>query len=270
MPELPEVETTVRALKPKLEKSRIKTFELRNKNLRSPVPSNLSKKLISKNVSSLSRRAKYLIVDLGSEYLLIHLGMSGSLRYLSNNLTPEKHDHWDLCFENGMILRYTDPRRFGSIHYTKDFKNHFLIKSLGPEPLSDAFNETFLYEISRGRKVPIKALIMNSRIVVGIGNIYACEALFDSHIRPTKKASRITKKEAKALVASVKKVLKKAIKAGGTTLRDYLNPDSAPGYFKIELKVYGRGNEECLRCGKTLKEIRMSNRSTVFCSNCQR
>ena len=270
MPELPEVETTVRALKPKLEKSRIKSFELRNKNLRSPVPSNLSKKLISKNVSSLSRRAKYLIVDLGSEYLLIHLGMSGSLRYLSNNLTPEKHDHWDLCFENGMILRYTDPRRFGSIHYTKDFKNHFLIKSLGPEPLSDAFNETFLYEISRGRKVPIKALIMNSRIVVGIGNIYACEALFDSHIRPTKKASRITKKEAKALVASVKKVLKKAIKAGGTTLRDYLNPDSAPGYFKIELKVYGRGNEECLRCGKTLKEIRMSNRSTVFCSNCQR
>ena len=169
-----------------------------------------------------------------------------------------------------MILRYTDPRRFGSIHYTKDFKNHFLIKSLGPEPLSDAFNETFLYEISRGRKVPIKALIMNSRIVVGIGNIYACEALFDSNIRPTKKANRITKNEAKALVASVKKVLKKAIKAGGTTLRDYLNPDSAPGYFKIELKVYGRGNEECLRCGKTLKEIRMSNRSTVFCSNCQR
>ena len=195
--------------------------------------------------------------------------MSGSLRYLSNNISPEKHDHWDLCFENGMILRYTDPRRFGSIHYTKDFKNHFLIKSLGPEPLSDAFNETFLYEISRGRKVPIKALIMNSRIVVGIGNIYACEALFDSNIRPTKKASRITKKEAKALVASVKKVLKKAIKAGGTTLRDYLNPDSAPGYFKIELKVYGRGNEECLRCGKTLKEIRMNNRSTVFCPNCQ-
>ena len=270
MPELPEVETTVRALKPKLEKSRIKTFELRNKNLRWPVPSTLSKKLISKNVSSLSRRAKYLIVDLESEYLLIHLGMSGSLRYLSNNISPEKHDHWDLCFENGMILRYTDPRRFGSIHHTKDFKNHFLIKSLGPEPLSDAFNETFLYEISRGRKVPIKALIMNSRIVVGIGNIYACEALFDSHIRPTKKASRITKKEAKALVASVKKVLKKAIKAGGTTLRDYLNPDSAPGYFKIELKVYGRGNEECLRCGKTLKEIRLSNRSTVFCSNCQR
>ena len=269
MPELPEVETTVRALKPKLEKSRIKTFELRNKNLRWPVPSNLSKKLISKSVSSLSRRAKYLIVDLESEYLLIHLGMSGSLRYLSNNISPEKHDHWDLCFENGMILRYTDPRRFGSIHHTKDFKNHFLIKSLGPEPLSDAFNETFLYEISRGRKVPIKALIMNSRIVVGIGNIYACEALFDSHIRPTKKASRITKKEAKALVASVKKVLKKAIKAGGTTLRDYLNPDSAPGYFKIELKVYGRGDEECLTCGKTLKEIRMSNRSTVYCSNCQ-
>ena len=269
MPELPEVETTVRALKPKLEKSRIKSFELRNKNLRWPVPSNLSKKLISKSVSSLSRRAKYLIVDLGSEYLLIHLGMSGSLRYLSNNISPEKHDHWDLCFENGMILRYTDPRRFGSIHYTKDFKNHFLIKSLGPEPLSDAFNETFLYEISRGRKVPIKALIMNSRIVVGIGNIYACEALFDSSIRPTKKANRITKNEAKALVASVKKVLKKAIKAGGTTLRDYLNPDSTPGYFKIELKVYGRGNEECLRCEKTLKEIRMSNRSTVFCSNCQ-
>ena len=269
MPELPEVETTVRALKPKLEKSRIKSFELRNKNLRWPVPLNLSKILISKNVSSLSRRAKYLIVDLGSEYLLIHLGMSGSLRYLSNNISPEKHDHWDLCFENGMILRYTDPRRFGSIHYTKDFKNHFLIKSLGPEPLSDAFNETFLYEISRGRKVPIKALIMNSRIVVGIGNIYACEALFDSNIRPTKKANRITKNEAKALVASVKKVLKKAIKAGGTTLRDYLNPDSAPGYFKIELKVYGRGNEECLRCGKTLKEIRMNNRSTVFCPNCQ-
>ena len=269
MPELPEVETTVRALKPKLEKSRIKSFELRNKNLRWPVASNLSKILISKSVSSVSRRAKYLIVDLRSEYLLIHLGMSGSLRYLSNNITPEKHDHWDLCFENGMILRYTDPRRFGSIHYTKDFKNHFLIKSLGPEPLSDAFNETFLYEISRGRKVPIKALIMNSKIVVGIGNIYACEALFDSHIRPTKKASRITKNEAKALVVSLKKVLKKAIKAGGTTLRDYLNPDSAPGYFKIELKVYGRGNEECLRCGKTLKEIRMNNRSTVFCSNCQ-
>jgi len=269
MPELPEVETTVRALKPKLEKSRIKTFELRNKNLRWPVPSYLSKILISKSVSSLSRRAKYLVFDLGSEYLLIHLGMSGSLRYLSNNITPEKHDHWDLCFENGMILRYTDPRRFGSIHYTKDFKNHFLIKSLGPEPLSDDFNENFLYEISRGRKVPIKTLIMNSRIVVGIGNIYACEALFDSHIRPTKKAGRITKNEAKALVASVKKVLKKAIKAGGTTLRDYLNPDSAPGYFKIELKVYGRGNEECLRCEKTLKEIRMSNRSTVFCTNCQ-
>ena len=128
MPELPEVETTVRALKPKLEKSRIKSFELRNKNLRWPVPLNLSKILISKNVSSLSRRAKYLIIDLGSEYLLIHLGMSGSLRYLSNNISPEKHDHWDLCFENGMILRYTDPRRFGSIHYTKDFKNHFLIK----------------------------------------------------------------------------------------------------------------------------------------------
>ena len=269
MPELPEVETTVRALKPKIERSRIKSFELRNKNLRWPVSSNLSKILISKNVSSLSRRAKYLIVDLGSEYLLIHLGMSGSLRYLSNNISPEKHDHWDLCFENGMILRYTDPRRFGSIHFTKDIENHFLIKSLGPEPLSDAFNETFLYKISRGRKVPIKTFIMNSRIVVGIGNIYACEALFDSNIRPTKKASRITKNEAKALVTSIKKVLKKAIKAGGTTLRDYLNPDNSPGYFKVELQVYGRGKKDCLICGKVLKEIRMNNRSTVFCPNCQ-
>ena len=176
MPELPEVETTVRALKPKLEKSQIKTFELRNKNLRWPVSSKLSKILISKRVSSLSRRAKYLIINLDSEYLLIHLGMSGSLRYLSNNIAPQKHDHWDLCFENGMILRYTDPRRFGSIHYTKDLKNHFLIKSLGPEPLSDAFDESYLFKISRGRKVPIKTWSMNSKIVVGIGNIYACEA----------------------------------------------------------------------------------------------
>ena len=270
MPELPEVETTVRALKPKLEKSQIKTFELRNKNLRWPVSSKLSKILISKRVSSLSRRAKYLIVNLDSEYLLIHLGMSGSLRYLSNNIAPQKHDHWDLCFENGMILRYTDPRRFGSIHYTKDFKNHFLIKSLGPEPLSDTFDESYLFKISRGRKVPIKSLIMNSKIVVGIGNIYACEALFDSNIKPTKKAHRISKNEASALVTSIKRVLKKAIKAGGTTLRDYLNPDSVPGYFKIELKVYGRGNESCLSCGKILKEIRMNNRSTVFCSSCQR
>ena len=270
MPELPEVETTVRALRPKLEKSQIKAFELRNKNLRWPVSSKLPKVLISKKVSFLSRRAKYLIVSLDSEYLLIHLGMSGSLRYLSNNIAPLKHDHWDLCFENGMILRYTDPRRFGSIHYTKDFKNHFLIRSLGPEPLSDAFDEKYLFKISRGRKVPIKTLIMNSKIVVGIGNIYACEALFDANIKPIKKAYRISKNEAKALVASIKKVLKRAIKAGGTTLKDYLNPDSAPGYFKIELKVYGRGKEGCLSCGKILKEIRMNNRSTVFCTSCQR
>lgn len=270
MPELPEVETTVRALKPKIEKSLIKTFELRNKNLRWPVSSNLAKILISKRVTSLSRRAKYLIVNLDSEYLLIHLGMSGSLRYLSNNISPQKHDHWDLCFENGMLLRYTDPRRFGSIHYTKDFKNHFLIKSLGPEPLSDAFDEYYLYKITRGREVPIKTLIMNSRIVVGIGNIYACEALFDSSIKPTKKAKRITKNDSKALVAAIKKVLEKAIKAGGTTLRDYLNPDNSPGYFKVELQVYGRGKEDCLKCGRILKEIRMNNRSTVFCPNCQR
>ena len=201
---------------------------------------------------------------------MIHLGMSGSLQVLTNPKSHEKHDHVDFVFENKRVLRFRDPRRFGSIFWLDNEDDHILLEKLGPEPLEDEFSTDYIYERSRGRKVAIKQFIMNAQIVVGVGNIYANEALFMAGIRPGIAAARISRARYERLVAMIKQVLVQAIEAGGTTLKDFVREDGSPGYFKQSLNVYGRGGQPCFNCQTRLKEVRQGGRSTVFCPACQK
>ena len=270
MPELPEVETTLRGISKEILNKEIKSFVCREDKLRWPIPKNMVSFLKNKTFVSAIRRGKYIILYLDKGSILIHLGMSGKLRVFRGTVTPKKHEHWDICFKDGWILRYTDTRKFGALLNTKsDPFNHKLIKFLGPEPLGNLFNGDHLFKKSRRRTLPVKSFIMDSKIVTGVGNIYANEALFIAGIRPTKKSGVISKSKYEDLSAAISLTLMEAIEAGGTTLKDYSNADEAPGYFKKELKVYGRGGEACLNCKKILKEIRQSNRTTVYCVNCQ-
>jgi formamidopyrimidine-DNA glycosylase len=220
-------------------------------------------------VHTVSRRAKYLIVHLERGAFMIHLGMSGSLRILPVDAALQKHDHIDWVLDSGQLLRYRDPRRFGSVFWLPDL-SHPLLDSLGPEPLSEAFSAKYLYEASRGKQRSIKGLIMDAKIVVGVGNIYANEALYRSGIRPTVLAGKISLARYLRLVDAIKAVLAKAIDAGGTSLRDFLREDGTPGYFRHELKVYGREGEPCDACGSRLKGLKITGRATVYCAACQR
>jgi len=244
---------------------------VRDRRLRWPIAAKLEAQIRRQIVRSVERRAKYLLIRLESGALIVHLGMSGSLRLVGSDTAPKPHDHWDLILDTGRVLRFHDPRRFGSLHWTEDDPaNHPLLKKLAPEPLSSDFNGDYLFRVTRKRSVAIKQLIMNSQLVVGVGNIYASEALFRSGISPRRAARRITKAEAQKLSRAIKAVLKGAIKIGGTTLRDYVNADGAPGYFSQKLFVYERAGERCRVCKATVKQFTQGQRSTYWCAVCQR
>jgi formamidopyrimidine-DNA glycosylase len=244
---------------------------VRDRRLRWPIADEFEAAVRHQIVRSVDRRAKYLLIRLETGTVILHLGMSGSLRLIRGDTPPKLHDHWDLVLDSGMVLRFHDPRRFGSLHFTEgDPAKHALLKKLAPEPLSKEFNGEYLFKATRKRAVAIKQLIMNSQIVVGVGNIYASEALFRAGVAPRRAARRITRAEADKLASAIKAVLKAAIKIGGTTLRDYVNADGAPGYFRQKLFVYERAKLACRICKSPVKQFTQGQRSTYWCSTCQR
>jgi formamidopyrimidine-DNA glycosylase len=271
VPELPEVETTRRGIAPALIGSRVCDFLVRDRRLRWPIAADLESRIHHQVVRSVERRAKYLLIGFDTGALILHLGMSGSLRIVASGTPPKAHDHWDMVLDNGRTLRFHDPRRFGSLHWTEaDPALHPLLKKLAPEPLSDVFDGGYLFKATRKRSVAIKQFIMNSHVVVGVGNIYASEALFRAGISPRRAARRITRAEADKLAHAIKTVLAAAIKIGGTTLRDYVNADGAPGYFRQKLFVYEREGMTCRACKTPVKQFTQGQRSTYWCSTCQR
>ncbi|HQQ62790.1 MAG TPA: bifunctional DNA-formamidopyrimidine glycosylase/DNA-(apurinic or apyrimidinic site) lyase [Pseudomonadales bacterium] len=270
MPELPEVETTRCGIAPHLVNAVITGVTIRNPHLRWPVPGDLANRLAERTILSVERRGKYLLIGMQHCTLLVHLGMSGSLRILDKPSPYLKHDHIDLALSNGKHLRYCDPRRFGSwLLADTNPHQHPLLASLGPEPLGKEFTARYLFQLSRKRTQAIKCFVMDSHVVVGVGNIYANEALFISGILPERAANTLTSGEARRLVNAIRHILSRAIKRGGTTLRDFVGGDGKPGYFAQELLVYGRGNQPCRQCGASLHESRLGQRSTVWCASCQ-
>ncbi len=271
MPELPEVETTRRGLKPHALGRRILALEVREPRLRWPVPRRLGSRVAGQRIVRIGRRGKYLLLHLECGTLLLHLGMSGNLRVVPQATPRVKHDHYDLRLDSGRALRFNDPRRFGSLLYTRaDPSTHPLLADLAPEPFASAFNADYLWRVTRGRRLPVKSLLMNSRLVVGVGNIYASEALFRARLRPGRQARSLSRPEAARLVRSVRAVLAQAIRSGGTTLRDYLGADGAPGYFRQRLYVYERRGKPCRRCGTPVRALTQGQRSTYYCPSCQR
>jgi formamidopyrimidine-DNA glycosylase len=271
MPELPEVETTLRGIEPLICGRQILELVLRTAKLRYPLEQGWCEQLAGQRVISVSRRAKYLLIGLSGGNLIIHLGMSGVLRVVPAEMTEQKHDHIDLIFADGNALRLSDPRRFGVFLYTeKPFAEHRLLAGLGPEPLGDEFSGSYLYRLSRGRSRAVKPFIMDQKIVVGVGNIYANEALFRAGIDPRRQAVKVSLRRYRLLVAKIKEVLSEAIAAGGTTIRDFRRSDGRPGYFAQELQVYGREGEPCCVCETSIRSLRLGQRSTCYCPRCQR
>lgn len=285
MPELPEVETTRRGLAPHLAGRRIAAVVLRRPDLRWPIPAEVGALLPGQPIRGLRRRAKYLLLDTDAGSALMHLGMSGSLRVLDGAVPVRAHDHADLALDDGRVLRFNDPRRFGCLLWQPPGTLHPLLRGLGPEPLADpaaaapvdgpafdgpAFDGDYLFARSRGRATPVKAFLMDQAVVVGVGNIYAAEALFIAGISPLRHAGRVSRARYAALADAVKAILAHAIARGGTTLRDFISPDGAPGYFEQELQVYGRGGLPCRRCGRPLRQAAIGQRTTAWCGHCQR
>jgi formamidopyrimidine-DNA glycosylase len=244
---------------------------VRERRLRWPIDRKFESSVRNQTVRRIERRAKYILIGFDSGTAIVHLGMSGSLRMLSARIAPRTHDHWDMVLDTGQVLRFHDPRRFGSLHWTKDDPLlHPLLAKLAPEPLSEGFDADYLHRATRKRTVAIKHLIMNSQLVVGVGNIYASEALFRARISPRRAARRITREESKALVRAIKEVLTEAIEIGGTTLRDYVNAEGTPGYFSQRLFVYERSKQPCRICKSVIKQFTQGQRSTYWCAVCQR
>ncbi len=271
MPELPEVETTCRGIEPHVVGNTITRLRIHEPRLRWPVPDDLPSQVAGQVIQRIDRRSKYLLMRLPEMTLLWHLGMSGSLRLAEPSSPRRKHDHIELLLSSGQCLRYHDPRRFGCLlAYQGQGFEHPLLASLGPEPLAAGFGGDWLYKRSRGRKVPVKAFLMDASVVVGVGNIYANEALFRSGIRPDRPAGRISRARYQRLADTVRQVLAEAIAQGGSTLRDFVNGQGEPGYFQQTLAVYGRGGEPCRACQRPLVEVRLAQRSTVYCKYCQR
>ena len=269
MPELPEVETTCRGIAPHIMQRTVSEVIVRESRLRWPVPRKLNHLLSGARFFSVGRRAKYLLLETERGTLMVHLGMSGSLRIMPADTPPLYHDHIDIVLDNELCLRYHDPRRFGSFHWLQSLQ-HPLLDHLGPEPLSDSFSGAYLYERSRRRRIPVKQFIMDGKVVVGVGNIYANEALFMAGIHPARAAGRIAEARYDILAGTIKQVLADAIEQGGTTLRDFVGGDGSPGYFAQQLRVYGREGQPCRVCRTPLKEIRQGGRSTILCPRCQR
>jgi formamidopyrimidine-DNA glycosylase len=282
MPELPEVETTRRGLAPHLVGRRIEAVVLRRPDLRWPIPPEVAERLPGQRITGIRRRAKYLLLDTAAGSALLHLGMSGSLRVLARATPVGAHDHVDVVLAGApaRVLRFNDPRRFGCLLWQPPRQTHELLRDLGPEPLPDAsgagtsdgavFNGNYLFQRSRGRSAPVKSFLMDQRIVVGVGNIYAAEALFAAGISPLRPAGRVSRERYARLADEVVRILSHAIARGGTTLRDFISPDGAPGYFEQELSAYGRGGEPCPRCGRPLKQAMIGQRASVWCGHCQR
>jgi formamidopyrimidine-DNA glycosylase len=301
MPELPEVETTRRGLAPHLEGRRIASVTLRRPDLRWPIPREISDLLPTSTITSVRRRAKYLLMDTEIGTAIWHLGMSGSMRVLPVDTPLRAHDHVDMLIEGdtptptlprvrgreksaaraldastgARVLRFNDPRRFGCLLWQPPGETHELLRELGPEPLSDgfdgaAFNGDYLFERSRGRNVAVKAFLMDQKIVVGVGNIYVAEALFAAGVSPMRAAGKVSRERYADIAREVRAILDYAIRRGGTTLRDFISPDGAPGYFEQELSVYGRGGEPCPRCGRALKQSMLAQRATTWCGHCQK
>ena len=269
MPELPEVETTLRGISPYLKGQTITRIDVRQPKLRWPVENEVQQ-LVGQTVDSLTRRSKYILVKTAVGPAIWHRGMSGSLRLVDPSAPAMKHDHIDWHLSNGRVLRYHDPRRFGALLWVAPGETSEHLNHLGPEPLSDDFDDSHLFQKSRGKSQAVKTFIMDGRIVVGVGNIYANESLFLAGIRPQTPAGKISKARYQRLTQTIQQVLGAAIEQGGTTLRDFVGGDGKPGYFAQQLYVYGRGGEECKNCATTLKEIRQGQRATVYCPKCQR
>lgn len=271
MPELPEVETTRRGIAGKLTGRTIQRVELRTEKLRWPIPSDLGARLSGQVLQEIRRRAKYLLFCFDRGTLIVHLGMSGHLRVLSNAPPPDKHEHVDLIFSDGLRLRYRDPRRFGAFLWTAEPpEQHPLLRQLAPEPLSDGFNTDYLQRTLARRKAAIKLVIMDQHRVVGVGNIYASEALFRAGIAPQRPAASLSSEEIRKLVESIRSVLTEAIAAGGSTLRDYVDSDGQAGYFTLNNHVYGRADQACRICGNTIQTLRQGQRATYWCPHCQK
>lgn len=272
MPELPEVETTCRGIAEHVIGHTITEIRINNPNLRWPVPVHEIQSLLpGQKIIAVNRRAKYILLDCGNGHLIIHLGMSGSLRILKQTSHTEKHEHVEIFFNNGSVLRLRDPRRFGAVLWTDQaIEKHSLIATLGPEPLEEKFNQEYLFLKTRKRRCSIKNLIMDSHVVVGVGNIYASEALFHAGIRPGRSAARLTKMDCQRLVTEIRRVLTQAIAAGGTTLRDFTDSNGKAGYFSQELFVYAREGKNCLLCGNSIKRKLIGQRSSFYCPNCQK
>jgi len=269
MPELPEVEVCRLGISPHIIKQTVSQVIVRNARLRWPIPDEV-KTLVGQQVLAVDRRAKYLLIRFTTGTLLLHLGMSGTIRVIEQATAVAKHDHFDLVLTSGKTLRLNDPRRFGAVLWLDQNEDELgLLTKLGPEPLSDDFTDGYLFNKAKNRKVPIKTFLMNNHVVVGVGNIYANEALFQAGILPTAKTGDISEQRLNKLTDIIKTVLSAAIKQGGTTLKDFTQADGRPGYFAQSLLVYGRAGQACITCKETLLEIRQSNRSSVYCPNCQ-
>jgi formamidopyrimidine-DNA glycosylase len=270
MPELPEVETTRRGLEKLIVGRSIESLLVRERRLRWPIRTDLPARLRGQCITSLERRGKYLLINVADGSLLVHLGMSGSLQYLAVPGAPGFHDHVDLRLVGGGCVRFNDPRRFGSLHFAVEPHRHRLLRNLGPEPLGDEFTVDYLASTCRDRRVAIKPHLMNGRVVVGVGNIYANEALFRAGIHPARAAGRVSRNRLALLVDAVRAVLDDAVGQGGTTLRDYVGGDGRPGYFKLCLSVYDRDGEPCKICGAPIRRAVLGQRATYYCSHCQR
>lgn len=271
MPELPEVETTCRGLTPHIVGETVKSFDIHNGSLRWPVEPTLVEILKNKTLITLSRRGKYLLFQFKHGTLLWHLGMSGSIRIERGNLPKKKHDHIEILFKNGCKLRYNDPRRFGAAVWTNQEPSaHPLLTHLGPEPLTKEFTANYLFEKSRKKTQKVKSWIMDSKLVVGVGNIYASESLFKAGINPNRVAGKLTRKNCDELTSEIKTVLQKAIKQGGTTLKDFVGSDGKPGYFAQQLNVYGRKGSPCPKCEKPISHKIIAQRASYYCTHCQK
>jgi len=270
MPELPEVETSRRGIEPWIVDKAITRIIVRDRRLRWPVEADIESRLQGRQIRSVRRRAKYLLIDTGNGTVILHLGMTGSVFIVDQDSPAGIHDHIDIELDSGKTLRFRDPRRFGSLHWSEKPLEHPLLANLGPEPLGDEFDGAYLWKKSRGRKVSVKQFIMNAQVVVGVGNIYASESLFLAGINPKRAAGRIARHRYDALSNAIRDVLGRAIKAGGTTLRDFYGGDGEPGYFKQQLEVYDREGEHCRHCNTLIKAIVQGQRSTYYCTACQK
>ncbi|HCY14228.1 MAG TPA: DNA-formamidopyrimidine glycosylase [Gammaproteobacteria bacterium] len=270
MPELPEVETTVRGIRPLVEGKCVREVVVRERRLRWPVAHGINRILSGKRILCVHRRAKYILIKFSHGTLMIHLGMSGRLQVVPKNVAPAKHDHVDIVLVGGKVLRFRDPRRFGSVLWVRgDPQIAPLLSRLGPEPFDEAFTGSLLFEAARGRRLAIKNFIMDGRIVVGIGNIYASEALFRAGIHPARAAGRVGLRRYQHLVQAIREVLADAIAAGGTSLRDYAGVTGEPGYFECSLKVYERVGEPCVNCGAIIQHKVIGQRASYYCAHCQ-